>query len=86
VRDVDGRVIHEQEPEGRTAGLHRATWNLRQDPPRGSARGGTGGRGGRGFGGFGGGVRPGTYRIELEVNEDTYSQRLEVIADPMDGS
>ncbi len=51
VTTLDGQAVRTLTPEGKTAGLHRVSWDLRRDPPP-RGQGGPGGRGGPGATGF----------------------------------
>ncbi len=73
IQDLAGNEIREIEAPIE-AGLHRVTWDLRGG---GNARGGGGQRARRGAA-----AAPGTYRVVLDVNEDTFRERFDIVADP----
>jgi hypothetical protein len=52
-------------------------------PAGGRGGGGGGGGGGRGGGGAAGPVEPGTYRVTMTANGQTYTSSVSVRADPM---
>ncbi|MDX1396637.1 MAG: glycosyl hydrolase [Gemmatimonadota bacterium] len=86
ITDTSGEHVRTLDTED-TPGIHEIIWDWRHDAPYEPARGG-GGPGGGG-GGFGGGgtpsgpvVLPGTYTVTLAVGGQTYSDEIEVIADP----
>ena len=93
--DARGRQVRRLEVDG-AAGMHRAVWNLREDPPAAAAggRGGAGRAGGGGGGGRGGGpnqgpaAEPGRYRAQIgTLSGDTFtaigpSQTFQVVPLP----
>ncbi len=80
ILDSNGEVIRTIKDAPKAKGINRIAWNLAIDPPR--AR--TDNTGGGLFGGppAGPGVLPGEYTARLTVNDQTYTQAINVIIDP----
>ena len=77
ILDPSGDTVRELEGLGEP-GIHEVIWDLRIEPPY-TAPGGQGG--------FGGGptaprVLPGTYTVQLQVADQTFSEVIEVRGDP----
>lgn len=68
IREIGGSRI------ARGAGVHRASWDLRAEAPRGSGRGRGGARGPQ--------VLPGIYTVQMTVGTTVEVQSLEVRVDP----
>ena len=81
--DTDGKVVRELRDLPHEAGLNRAAWDLRSDPPSPPAegegrggRGGGGGGGGRGGGGRGVMVEPGEYTIRMALGASQVTKKV----------
>jgi len=86
--DTDGKVVRELRDLPHEAGLNRAAWDLRSDPPSPPAegegrggRGGGGGGGGRGGGGRGVMVEPGEYTIRMALGASQVTKKVFVEQD-----
>ncbi len=81
ILDEDNRVIRElRAPSG--PGLHRVLWDLRQLVRRNAQGSGRGSAQARFFNRSGQRVQPGTFRVRLTVDGETFTEKLTVLRDP----
>ena len=82
ITDAAGQHVRTLEAPG-PAGVNEVIWDWRYDPAYKPAAGERGRGGGRGGGGPEGPiVLPGTYTVSMEVDGQSYSSTVEIIAEP----
>lgn len=79
VIDIEGRVVRELSASSEP-GLHRVAWDLVRSAPRGQGETGAASSGERPA--AAGPVAAGNYRVELQVDDQTYAQTLRIERDP----